>query len=72
MTRHCKNEPGAHDWDARVQQALAEARKLPNGPERSEAFRKAEQLRIAADMKRLFTKGGVVKPRSEITDKGAG
>jgi hypothetical protein len=43
---------------ARVKQALAEVRKLPDGPERSEAFRKAEQLRIAADIKRLFTKPG--------------
>lgn len=56
MARHRKDEAAAHDWDARVDQALAEARKLPNGPERSEAFRKAEQLRQAADMKRLLSK----------------
>jgi hypothetical protein len=56
MKRRWKDEPSAHDWDARVQQALAEARKLPDGPERSEALRKAEQLRLAADMKKLFTK----------------
>ncbi|SHL90906.1 hypothetical protein SAMN05444159_7160 [Bradyrhizobium lablabi] len=56
MIRRWKDEPAAHDWDARVKQLLAEARELPNGPERSEALKKAEQLRIAADMKRLFTK----------------
>ena len=40
MAPHRKDDPAAHDWDARVEQALAEARKLPNGPERSEAFRR--------------------------------
>jgi hypothetical protein len=48
-----------HDSDARAEQALAEARKLPNGPERSEALKKASALRIAADLKGvLFAKRG--------------
>jgi hypothetical protein len=48
-----------HDWDARAEQALAEARKLPSGPERSEALKKASTLRIAADQKGvLFAKRG--------------
>jgi hypothetical protein len=55
-------KPGAidlHDWDARAEQALAEARQLPSGPERSEALKKASALRIAADLKGvLFAKRG--------------
>jgi hypothetical protein len=56
MIRQWKDQPALHDWDARAEEALAEARKLPNGPERSEALRKAGQLRLAADMKRLLGK----------------
>ena len=45
--------------DARAEQALAEARKLPSGPERSEALKKASALRIAADLKGVsFAKRG--------------
>jgi hypothetical protein len=40
-----------HDWDARAQEALDEARKMPHGPARTEAMKKAGQLRLAADMK---------------------
>lgn len=48
-----------HDWDARAEEALVEARKLPHGPERSEALKKAGQLRVAADMMGLlFAKRG--------------
>jgi len=48
-----------HDWGARAEHALAEARKLPNGPERSEALKNASALRIAADLKGvLFAKRG--------------
>jgi hypothetical protein len=43
-----------HDWDARADAALAEARKLPSGPERSEALKKASALRVAADLKGVF------------------
>jgi hypothetical protein len=45
------------DWDARAEMALAQARKLPRGPERSEALKKASALRVAADLKGvLFAK----------------
>ena len=44
-----------HDWDARASEALANAKRLPPGSERSEAINKAEQLRIAADMKNWLT-----------------
>jgi hypothetical protein len=48
-----------HDWDARAEMALAQARKLPRGPERSEALKKASALRVAADLKGvLFAKRG--------------
>jgi hypothetical protein len=48
-----------HDWDARAEAALAEARKLPQGRERSEALKKASALRVAADLKGvLFAKRG--------------
>jgi hypothetical protein len=40
-----------HDWAARASEALALAKRLPPGLKRSEAIRKAEQLRIAADIK---------------------
>ena len=40
-----------HDWDARASEALENAKKLPPGSKRTEAIRKAGQLRIAADMK---------------------
>ena len=44
-----------HDWDARAADALENAKKLPPGSKRIEAFKKAEQLRVAADMKGLLT-----------------
>ena len=45
----------SHDWDSRASEALANAKKLSPGLKRSEAIRKAGQLRIAADMKRWLT-----------------
>jgi hypothetical protein len=39
------------EWDA-AQAALAAARKMPGGPERIEALRKAGQLRFEADKRR--------------------
>jgi hypothetical protein len=45
------NDPDSHDWAARAAETLAQAKKLPPGLERSEAIKKAGQLRIAADMK---------------------
>ena len=44
----------SHDWVARASEALAQAKKLPPGLKRSEAIRKAGQLRIAADMKKML------------------
>jgi hypothetical protein len=46
---------GNHDWDARASEALANAKRLPPGSERSEAIKKAGQLRIAANMKDWLT-----------------
>jgi hypothetical protein len=46
---------GNHAWDARASEALANAKRLPPGSERSEAIKKAGQLRIAADMKDWLT-----------------
>jgi hypothetical protein len=44
-----------HDWDILAQEALDAARQLPHGAERTEALRKAGQLRVAADMKQMLT-----------------
>ena len=44
-----RDDPGSHDSAQLADEALAEALELPNGPERSEALKKASQLRIAAD-----------------------
>jgi hypothetical protein len=49
--KQTRNNIDSHDWDARASEALANAKKLPPGSKRTEAFRKAGQLRIAADMK---------------------
>jgi hypothetical protein len=47
------------DADAQAAEALAEAQKLPNGPARSEALKKASQLRLAADTEGIvFAKRG--------------
>jgi hypothetical protein len=43
-----------HDWDARASEELANAKKLPPGSKRTEAIRKAGQLRVAADMKNVL------------------
>jgi hypothetical protein len=42
--------PDSHEWNARAQEALDEARRLPHGPARTEAMKKAGQLRLAADL----------------------
>jgi hypothetical protein len=55
MTKLTRNDLDHHDWAARASQALAQAEKLPSGSKRSEAVRKAEQLRFAADMKKWLT-----------------
>lgn len=55
MSELTRNDLDSHDWAGRASQALAEARKLPPGSKRSEAIRKAGQLRFAADMKEWLT-----------------
>jgi hypothetical protein len=40
------------DLDAQADEALEAARKLPHGPARIEAMRKARQLRLVADARR--------------------
>ena len=55
MTELTRNDIDSHDWAARASEALAQANKLPPGLKRSEAIRKAAQLRIAADMKNWLT-----------------
>jgi hypothetical protein len=64
MTEFTRNDLDSHDWAARASEALAQAKKLPPGSMRSEAIRKAGQLRVAADMKDLLTSkrpNGVLK-----------
>jgi hypothetical protein len=52
MAELTRNNLDRHDWAARASQALARAKKLPPGSKRSEAIRKAEQFRYAAEMKK--------------------
>ena len=40
------------DLDAQADEALEAARKLPHGAARTEAMRKAQQLRLVADARR--------------------
>jgi hypothetical protein len=51
MAKLTRDDFDNHDWAARASHALAQAKRLPPGSMRSEAIRKAEQLRVAADMK---------------------
>jgi hypothetical protein len=52
----------SHEWDARAQEALDEARRLPHGPARTEAMKKAGQLRLAANMKESLATSLAMKP----------
>jgi hypothetical protein len=54
MTELTRNDPDIHDWAARASEALTQAKKLPPGSLRSQAIKKAGQLRVAADMKNLL------------------
>jgi hypothetical protein len=54
MPELTRNYLDSHDWAARASEALAQAKKLPPGSKRSEAIRKAGQLRVAADIKTLL------------------
>jgi len=56
MKQRSPGGPDSHDWDARAQEALDAARKLPHGAARSEAMKRAGELRLAADMKDLSSK----------------
>jgi hypothetical protein len=40
------------DWDAKIVETILEAQNLPPGSERTEALKKADQLRNAADVYR--------------------
>lgn len=52
-------KPATADLDTRAEIALEQARKLPRGPERSEALKEASALRVAADRKGVrFAKRG--------------
>jgi hypothetical protein len=62
MTELTRNDLDRHDWAARAAQALARAKKLPRGSKRSEAIRKAGQLRYAAEMKKWL----IPKPRNGV------
>ena len=41
-----------HDWHARAEQALEQARRMKPGPARALALKKAGQLQVAADLER--------------------
>jgi hypothetical protein len=45
-----------HDWQARAEEALLEARTMKPGIERAEALKKAGQLQVAADLKRALSR----------------
>jgi hypothetical protein len=56
MTNRFPKYSGAESNDRadRAQEALDQARKMPPGAARTEAMKKAGQLRLAADMKELL------------------
>jgi len=43
-----------HDWHARAEEALEQARRMKPGPARSLALKKAGELQVAADLKRAL------------------
>jgi hypothetical protein len=49
--KHIHSNIDRHDWDARASEVLENAKKLPPGLKRTDAIKKAGQLRAAADMK---------------------
>jgi hypothetical protein len=51
LAKLTRDDFDSHDWAARASHALAQAKRLPPGSMLLEAIRKAEQLRVAADMK---------------------
>jgi hypothetical protein len=57
--KHIHGNIDSHDWDARASEALANAKNLPPGSKRTDAIKKAGQLRAVADMKDLLRANGV-------------
>ncbi len=49
-----KHPPEFGDWETRAAEMAADAERLPPGPERNEAMRKARQLTEAAWMRRTL------------------
>jgi hypothetical protein len=59
MSRRPENNPDIHDSAIEADEALAAAIKLPNGPERTAALKKAGELRMAVDKQGIrFAKRG--------------
>jgi hypothetical protein len=54
LAKLTRDDFDSHDWAARASHALTQAKRLPPGSMRLEAIRKAEQLRVAADMKNFL------------------
>jgi hypothetical protein len=58
-SRRPENNPDIHHSAIQADEALAEAIKLPNGPARSAALKKAGELRMAVDKRGIrFAKRG--------------
>ena len=56
MARHApQHPPEFRDWDKRAADMLDEAKRMPPGPMRIEAVRKAKQLMKAAEMRRALS-----------------
>ena len=49
MGKHVPSSPGDRDLKAKAMQAVAKAKKMRPGPERTEALKRAEKLRQAAN-----------------------
>ena len=63
MARRGRGEfADSRDWGVRAAEALANAKDMPEGPDRDEALRKAEQLRTAAEMKGYLSSGELKAP----------
>ena len=54
MPQQSRRTPAMLDLDARATAALEAARKMPLGPERTEAMKQAGILRNAADIQGVF------------------
>ncbi|MCS3446447.1 MULTISPECIES: hypothetical protein [Bradyrhizobium] len=63
MTTLPRNDLDRHDWATRASEALAQAKQLPAGAMRFEAIRKAEQLGLAAEMRKWLIPKKPTAPR---------